>query len=172
VEELRWWWIGRRYTYFRCRKAATITFFACQKWLGKLILNLGSKPGSNLYRHNLDPPRARDTNKLTLHSYLLLPSTTKNMTELSYSKSFLSMLAQRPIRLAPDYVQDPRQLPARNAVSSPPPLAPITANNFVVHSPAHAPREEKAAADCRRQRRHCHQQRLWFPSLSHHYISS
>ncbi|KAF8543435.1 hypothetical protein BDD12DRAFT_212398 [Trichophaea hybrida] len=41
------------------------------------------------------------------------------MTELSYSKSFLSMLAQRPIRLAPDYVQDPRQLPARNPYTLP-----------------------------------------------------
>ncbi|KAA8894064.1 hypothetical protein FN846DRAFT_454768 [Sphaerosporella brunnea] len=35
------------------------------------------------------------------------------MTELSYTKSFLSMLAPRPLRLSADHVEDPRKLPAR-----------------------------------------------------------
>ena len=38
------------------------------------------------------------------------------MTELSFSKSFLSTLIARPQRLAPDYAEDPRKLPARNPV--------------------------------------------------------
>lgn len=41
------------------------------------------------------------------------------MTELSYSKSFLSMLGQRPQRLPTDYVEDPRTLPARTPYTLP-----------------------------------------------------
>lgn len=42
------------------------------------------------------------------------------MTELSYSKSFLAVVARLPMALSADHVQDPRQLPARGPVSTPP----------------------------------------------------
>ena len=46
------------------------------------------------------------------------------MTELSYSKSFLAVVARLPTPLSADHVQDPRQLPARSPVSIPPPPHP------------------------------------------------
>ncbi|KAI5798896.1 hypothetical protein EDC01DRAFT_22165 [Geopyxis carbonaria] len=41
------------------------------------------------------------------------------MTELSFAKSYLATLAQRPQRLAADHVEDPRKLPARGPYTLP-----------------------------------------------------
>lgn len=40
------------------------------------------------------------------------------MTEVSFAKSFLTMLDSRPIKLSGEHVEDPRSYPARSAVCS------------------------------------------------------
>ena len=73
------------------------------------------------------------------------------MTELSYSKSFLAVVARLPMALSADHVQDPRQLPARGPVSIPPPPPhpsprPLGSKITVraVHSTAHASGTQEA----------------------------
>ncbi|RDW95328.1 hypothetical protein BP5796_01091 [Coleophoma crateriformis] len=43
------------------------------------------------------------------------------MTELSFAQSFLTILDTKPTKLPADYVEDPRNFPARSAVSLTPP---------------------------------------------------
>lgn len=68
------------------------------------------------------------------------------MTELSYTKSFLTLLASRPHRLSQDHIEDPRKLPARGPVPLPALLnqALQLTTAPAVHSSAHPPREAEA----------------------------
>jgi hypothetical protein len=41
------------------------------------------------------------------------------MTEVAFAKTFLAALDVRPVKLSPDHVEDPQNLPARGAVRLP-----------------------------------------------------
>lgn len=48
---------------------------------------------------------------------LYIPLPRDKMTEVSFAKSFLTALDSKPAKLPADYVEDPRNYPARTPVS-------------------------------------------------------